>query len=57
MSEITAHTVDGGTSAAAPRFYLTGEHHPENGTLLGFWLYLMSDCFIFAALFATYGVL
>ena len=34
-----------------------GDHHPENGTLLGFWLYLMSDCLIFACLFATYGVL
>ncbi|MBQ0760825.1 MAG: cytochrome o ubiquinol oxidase subunit III [Zhongshania sp.] len=34
-----------------------GEHHVANGTLLGFWLYLMSDCLIFAALFATYGVL
>jgi len=33
------------------------EHHPENGTLLGFWLYLMSDCLVFACLFATYGVL
>ncbi len=33
------------------------EHHPENGTLLGFWIYLMSDCLIFAVLFATYGVL
>ncbi|NKF21498.1 cytochrome o ubiquinol oxidase subunit III [Solimonas marina] len=38
-------------------FYVTGEHHTENGTLLGFWLYLMSDCLIFAVLFATYGVL
>jgi len=35
----------------------TGAHHPENGTLLGFWLYLMSDCLIFACLFAVYGVL
>ena len=33
------------------------EPHPENGTSLGFWLYLMSDCLIFAALFATWGVL
>jgi cytochrome o ubiquinol oxidase subunit 3 len=33
------------------------EHHPENGTLLGFWLYLMSDCLVFACLFATYAVL
>ncbi|WP_167525652.1 cytochrome o ubiquinol oxidase subunit III [Cupriavidus oxalaticus] len=38
-------------------FYLTEEHHPQNGTLLGFWLYLMSDCLIFACLFAAYGVL
>ncbi len=30
---------------------------PHNGTLLGFWIYLMSDCFIFAALFACYAVL
>ena len=39
-----------------PRFYVF-EHHPENGTLLGFWLYLMSDCLVFACLFATYAVL
>src|SRR5580704_10163029 len=42
---------------AAPRYYLTHEHHPENGTLFGFWLYLMSDCLIFACLFAVYAVL
>ncbi|WPB59330.1 cytochrome o ubiquinol oxidase subunit III [Xylophilus sp. GOD-11R] len=46
-----------GASTEAPRFYLTEEHHVENGTLLGFWLYLMSDCLIFACLFAVYGVL
>ena len=42
-----------------PVFYLTDEHeHGEGGsTMLGFWLYLMSDCLIFAILFATYGVL
>jgi cytochrome o ubiquinol oxidase, subunit III len=40
------------------RFYDTGgHHHPQNGTLLGFWLYLMSDLLIFACLFAVYGVL
>ena len=39
------------------RFYVAGEHHVENSTLLGFWLYLMSDCLIFACLFAIYGVL
>jgi len=45
------------TAASERRFYLPVEHHPENGTLLGFWLYLMSDCLVFACLFAMYGVL
>ncbi|HQS10533.1 MAG: cytochrome o ubiquinol oxidase subunit III [Rhizobiales bacterium 24-66-13] len=46
-------------SAAAPIFYEVDEHaHPDGGsTSLGFWIYLMSDCLIFAMLFATYGVL
>jgi|TARA_B110000211_G_C13796718_1_gene428698 cytochrome o ubiquinol oxidase subunit 3 len=47
-------------SAAQPakfEFLVREEEHVANGTLLGFWLYLMSDCLIFAALFATYGVL
>ncbi len=40
-------------------FHLAEEpHHPEGAsTMLGFWIYLMSDCLIFAMLFATYGVL
>lgn len=38
-------------------FYCAHEAHPNNGTLLGFWIYLMSDCFIFAALFACNAVL
>jgi cytochrome o ubiquinol oxidase subunit III len=42
---------------AAPVFYDTGDHHPEQSTLLGFWMYLMSDCLVFAVLFATYAVL
>jgi len=43
----------------APVFYLADEHeHAEGGsTMFGFWLYLMSDCLIFAMLFATFGVL
>ncbi|MBV8469637.1 MAG: cytochrome o ubiquinol oxidase subunit III [Pelomonas sp.] len=45
------------TLAAAGPSYFVREHHPENGTLLGFWLYLMSDCLIFACLFAAYAVL
>ena len=39
-------------------FYEQEDHaHGDGGTLFGFWVYLMSDCFIFAILFATYGVL
>ncbi len=44
------------TTNPSSRFWVR-EHHPENGTLLGFWIYLMSDCLIFACLFATYAVL
>jgi cytochrome o ubiquinol oxidase subunit 3 len=33
-------------------------HHDDGSkTTMGFWLYLMSDCLIFASLFATFGVL
>ncbi|MBW8823154.1 MAG: cytochrome o ubiquinol oxidase subunit III [Xanthomonadales bacterium] len=54
MSDAIATTLPDGK----PVFLDTeARHHPENGTLLGFWLYLMSDCLIFACLFATYGVL
>ena len=40
-------------------FYELEEHHHAEGgsTMLGFWIYLMSDCLIFACLFAMYGVL
>ena len=40
-------------------YYDLHEHdHPEGGsTMLGFWIYLMSDCLIFAILFAAYAVL
>lgn len=39
-------------------FHLEEEPHHEEGssTMLGFWLYLMSDCLIFAMLFAVFGV-
>jgi cytochrome o ubiquinol oxidase subunit 3 len=41
-----------------PAFYVLDEHeHAEGSTLLGFWIYLMSDALIFAVLFATFGVL
>ena len=41
----------------APVFYEAEEHAHEASTMLGFWIYLMSDCLIFAVLFATYAVL
>lgn len=34
------------------------EHHDDGSkTLLGFWIYLMSDCLIFSGLFASFAVL
>src|SRR4051794_9853492 len=58
MSDVTALSpMDAASVSPSSRFYLPGEHHPENGTTLGFWLYLMSDCLVFACLFAMYGVL
>ncbi|WP_054932310.1 cytochrome o ubiquinol oxidase subunit III [Paraburkholderia caribensis] len=33
------------------------DHDSGTRTTLGFWIYLMSDCLIFATLFATFGVL
>ena len=56
MSDIRYQAGAAGALAARD-YHLAEEPHPENGTALGFWLYLMSDCLIFAALFATYGVL
>lgn len=54
MSATMVHAQPGRTE-----FYLVEEPHHEAGgsTHLGFWIYLMSDCLIFAVLFATYGVL
>ncbi|AZO76463.1 MULTISPECIES: cytochrome o ubiquinol oxidase subunit III [unclassified Bosea (in: a-proteobacteria)] len=54
MAKATAQTANG-----VPAFYVTEEEHahPGGSTMLGFWLYLMSDCLVFAVLFATYGVL
>ncbi len=45
--------------AEVPVFYLVDEHEHAEGasTALGFWIYLMSDCLIFAVLFAIFGVL
>ena len=50
---LTAEEVDAGA------FFDPDEHEHASGgsTMLGFWIYLMSDCLIFAVLFAMYGVL
>jgi cytochrome o ubiquinol oxidase subunit 3 len=56
MSEINVTSSGAMSADPSARFYVR-EHHPENGTLLGFWMYLMSDCLIFACLFAAYAVL
>ena len=35
------------------------DHHHDTGgnTVFGFWIYLMTDCLLFASVFATYAVL
>ena len=44
-----------------PTFHLVEAHDHEHGsggaTMLGFWIYLMSDALLFAAVFASFGVL
>lgn len=52
-------------AAENPTFFLVEQDDHDHGhasgdpagTLLGFWIYLMSDALIFATLFATFGVL
>ena len=53
MTTPAEHTADG------PVRFLVDEEHEHSGgsTMLGFWIYLMSDCLIFAVLFAIFGVL
>jgi cytochrome o ubiquinol oxidase subunit 3 len=52
------------TAAAQHGQLAAGHHDPAhehqddgNKTVVGFWMYLMGDCLIFAVLFATFGVL
>jgi len=47
-----------GPAEPGPRqFHMTEVHHPENGTMLGFWLFLIGDLLLFACLFGVYAVL
>ena len=57
MSDMNAMPSAAAANNQNVEFWMKEDHHPANGTLLGFWIYLMSDCLIFACLFATYGVL
>ncbi len=55
MTVHVAETVERGLEL---KFHLDEEHgHAEGSAVLGFWIYLMSDCLVFAVLFAAYGVL
>jgi cytochrome o ubiquinol oxidase subunit 3 len=55
---MAAHADHAVSEQDVPTFYVEEEHgHSEGSTMLGFWIYLMSDCLIFAILFATYAVL
>ncbi|RDE05677.1 cytochrome o ubiquinol oxidase subunit III [Sphingomonas aracearum] len=57
---MASHALNG-DPADNPTFYLVEadehDHSAGGGTLLGFWIYLMSDALIFASLFAVYGVM
>lgn len=58
MSTNTSTLSHGHAAHAAAHGHDDHEHHDTGGnTVFGFWVYLMSDCLIFAALFATFGVL
>jgi len=45
MSELLATTTD------------VAEQRKDSKTIFGFWVYIMTDCILFASLFATYAVL
>ena len=49
-------TIATSSAASMPHEHAHEEHH-ENNTVFGFWLYLMTDCLLFASFFATYAVL
>ena len=40
-----------------PRDGANGQHNTASIRLFGFWVYLMSDCILFASLFVTFAVL
>ena len=59
MSHAPSYNPDYMDENGKPLFHPVKEPHLPEGhsTMLGFWMYLMSDCLIFAILFAVYAVL
>jgi len=59
MSTLALREPEIETHDEAPVFYMADEpaHAEGYSTMFGFWIYIMSDCLLFAALFATFGVL
>jgi len=53
----TATTLDNHAAHSGGHDHDHGHHDAGGNTVFGFWVYLMSDCLIFAGLFATYAVL
>lgn len=45
------------SNATAAAIELRREHEATEKTTIGFWVYLMTDCVLFASLFAVYAVL
>ncbi len=56
---VQTHPLPVATAPFLPDAFEGVEEHHDAGaiTTLGFWIYLMSDCILFAALFASFAVL
>lgn len=50
-------TIDTLTHSQPHQAHDEGHHDAGDNKVFGFWIYLMSDCILFACIFATYAVL
>lgn len=59
VDALTAESLHKVSSSKPEPVRVEDHEHPDSGPtiVLGFWIYLMSDCILFAALFASYSVL
>src|SRR5437868_2996379 len=57
MRKTAARALTPPSLAAPPEIVPEYERNSESKTLFGFWVYLMTDCILFATLFATFAVL